>query len=240
MLIGICDDDERVCNSLMSLLKEHTRGGNAHRIKAFFTADALWFSYEDYRFDLLILDIEMPGDMNGLQVAGKIRARGDDIPIVMLTNHERYAVQSYDVHPFHYLLKPVNREKLFETVSRIEEQREIKSREIITLKTKDGLLRIPFDSILYFESRGHLLCIHTRERIITKYMSMTDIQRLCDERFIQPHRSYLVNADKIERISDGYAVLHMINGAKLPISQKKKEECIRSLMDYTISADTMI
>lgn len=107
--IAICEDEQimsaRLSDWVSSILDKHFI---EYRIETCQNGCAL-LAREPY--DLLLLDIEME-PMNGLELAGKLRERGDESRLVFITAHAQYAVDAYDVHPFHYLIKPVDVEKL--------------------------------------------------------------------------------------------------------------------------------
>lgn len=80
--------------------------------QGFENAVDLLASIEHQNYDLLFLDVLMPG-LNGLQAAREIRQKNDRIKIVFLTSSPEYAVESYSVQATNYLLKPATEERLF-------------------------------------------------------------------------------------------------------------------------------
>lgn len=239
MRIAICEDDMQTCLQLTDLLA--TQDEPIHQIKTYHSGDSLWFDYQGYKqpFDLIILDIELPGELNGLSVAKKIRAVGDNVPIVILTAFEKYALEGYEIRPFHYLVKPVQKQKLLKIIEQIEIRLNTYWNDCLNLSVQGGFWRIPFDDIFYLESRAHNVFIHTRDKIYKHYCKLSEILDLCDERFVYAHKSYAVNADMIREISGRYTTISLEDGSKVPISQQKKGDFIKSLMEYDRSFGTI-
>lgn len=242
MRIGICEDDRDLRHALRQMLMERAPSG-VDQIKMYNSGDALWFDYQDYicPFDLLILDIEMPGKLNGLDVARKIRGMGDPVKILILTSHKEYALVGYGVRPFNFLVKPVCREELYENIRNVEEQLRVTWGDCLNLQMAGGLMRIPFDDILYLESKRHHVYIHMRTtgEPLKHYGKLADVLERCDERFLCPHKSYAVNADKIQKIGDRYKKIFIFGGREIPISQQRKKEFIRALTRYDLNYRTI-
>lgn len=232
MRIAICEDDKQICEQLYGLLT--MQKNSTHQIKMYHSGDSFWFDYQGYQqpFDLIIMDIEMPGELNGISVAKKIRAKGDNVPIVILTAFIKYALDGYEVRPFHYLVKPIQKQKMFEIIEEIENRLNTYWNDCLNLSVQGGFLRIPFDDIVYLESRAHNVFIHTRQDKYKLYRKLDDVLDLCDERFLYAHKSYAVNADMIREISGRYTTIFLEDGNKIPISQQKKGDFIKSLMKY--------
>ena len=79
-------------------------------------------------YDVLLLDIIMPG-LNGIGAAREIRENDRSIPIIFLTSSPEFAVESYRVRAFDYLLKPVNGEELFRSLDNIYALKQSKKRD---------------------------------------------------------------------------------------------------------------
>ncbi|MDE6710036.1 MAG: LytTR family DNA-binding domain-containing protein, partial [Oscillospiraceae bacterium] len=110
--IAICDDDNSQINALKKML---TEWNSNTIISEYNSAEQFLFNYPDVSCDLLLLDIEM-GDMNGMELAKKLRAKGDMLPIIFITGFSQYIGDGYDVEALHYLMKPVDKKKLFQVL----------------------------------------------------------------------------------------------------------------------------
>ena len=110
----ICVDDERILlNEAVSICRELPEAGE---VTGFVWAREALDYAERRPVDLALLDINMP-DMNGIQLAAKIKERQPDTAIIFLTGYSEYAVEAFAVRASGYLLKPVTREALLAEIS---------------------------------------------------------------------------------------------------------------------------
>ncbi len=98
--IAICDDDSSQINALKKML---TEWNSSTVINEYNSAEQFLFNYPDAYCDLLLLDIEM-GDMNGMELAKELRARGDTLPVIFICGFSPYTGAGYDVEALHYLM----------------------------------------------------------------------------------------------------------------------------------------
>lgn len=119
MRIAICDDEDAQRQLLKDCLEEWSGSkGIPVEIKLFQNGENFLFLWEeDKEYDLLIFDIGM-GRMSGLELAAKIREEDNEIPILFVTGYDEYISQGYEVAALHYLIKPLNKQKLFEVLDR--------------------------------------------------------------------------------------------------------------------------
>lgn len=222
MKIAICDDEESQRMLLSNYLKEWGKDReNFVEISCFSSGESFLFAWEDETFDLLILDIEM-GALSGMELAGKIRKENEEIPILFITGYEKYMAQGYDVAAFHYLLKPVRQEKLFEILDRISKKK--KPEEKLIFPMAEGHFLLPAGKIWYVEAMGHdcLLCTAEEKRQIRMSMGAV-LKLLCGRKgFVQCHRSYLVNLQHISAIVRAEIILD--DGRRIPVSRRAHKE----------------
>lgn len=223
--VAICDDEGDGRDALLEILSTNA-AGHKYTVREYPDGEKLMFEYEEnpQPFDLVLLDLEMPV-LDGMETAVRIRRLDRDVPIIIVTKHDKYTAWGYDIHAWHYLLKPVSVEKLREALREITEARERKAQDCFILSTGSGTLRIPYDRILYFESDRNRVSIHTAhlKEHIRVYRPLHEIERICSGNFIKSHHSFLVNIYHIERISrkDWEAVLS--NGERVRISRGKMQ-----------------
>lgn len=98
--------------------------------------------------------------------------------------------------------------------------------------TRKGIEKINFDDILYFESEGRKIHVHTIERKISFNGSIENLRKKLDSRFISCHCSYEVNLTKVKRFAGG--CIEVEGGAILPVSQRRFSETKRSYYTYLI------
>lgn len=120
---AICDDSTTDAEFVGSILHQWAaERGIEVESERFASADAFLFRYaEDKSFDLLLLDVEMPGT-DGVTLAKTVRQENEAVQIVFITGYSDYIAEGYDVAALHYLVKPVSREKLFAVLDRAWEK----------------------------------------------------------------------------------------------------------------------
>ena len=107
--VAICDDDVNLTTKLESIICEIARDkGIKIDVDVFFDGLPLIenIMHNNVRYDMLFLDIEME-NLDGLETARKIRELDELVYLIYVTNYESYAVEAYEVHPFRFLLKPI-------------------------------------------------------------------------------------------------------------------------------------
>ncbi len=214
--IGICDDDINQISFLKSLLKDWAEKNNYNlKIKEFNNAESFLFHYEEEKnFDILLLDIEM-GEINGVELAKKVRKEDETLQIVFITGYSDYIIEGYEVSALHYLMKPVNTDKLFQTLNRAVEK--LKHNEkFLFLETIDGNIKIPFYQIEYIEVIKNYITVYAKEEYTSK-ITLTDIEKLLDNSFFKTSRSYIVRLSAIKKITKTSVVLNSL--AEIPISR---------------------
>ena len=226
MRIAICDDEQAQQLLVEKYLLEW---GEEHQISIttslFPNGESFLFSWEeDKEYDLLILDIEM-GKMNGMELAGEIRKQDEEIPILFITGYDSYMAQGYEVSALHYLLKPVNKEKFFAVLDKLQKNREkTDSEEKLLFHTEEGNLSLPISKIWYVEAYGHQSILYTQEDEYVLKHSISAVEKLFEgkKEFIRCHRSYLVSLQHISAIVKNEIILD--NKKRLPVSRNLSKE----------------
>src|SRR5690606_24236814 len=161
--------------------------------------------------DILFSDIEMPG-ITGIEMMKQIIGQ---VPApVFITSHPEYALQSFDLEIFDYLLKPINSERFSKCINRLEEffvlhqkAMAIDNREegndYMIIKQGYDKFKVNFDEILYLEAMKDYTKICTAEK--QNYLVVETLggllQQLPSDRFQRIHRSYIVNIGRITHFS---------------------------------------
>lgn len=154
--------------------------------------------------DLVILDIELkdPG-INGIDLAGIICETNKNTIIVFVTAYGQYAVDSFTVHPYSYVLKPIDVEGFKNLVKEIVHKIECQYKsnaDKLTLKINDELVHLSKEDILFIEVEHHKSIIHTQSGIWESSKSLNDIGEILGPGFLRVHRSFIVNLDRIKTI----------------------------------------
>lgn len=210
--ITICDDSEVYRQYLMDLLQAWGKmHAQACHFSQFSSAEEFLFAWEDHQdVSVFLLDIEMPG-MNGVELARLIRQRNAQAQIVFITGYSEYMAIGYDVEALHYLVKPIESEKLYAVLDRAVAR--LQRQEPTLLIEQHGVLtRVAVSQIRYIEVNRNYVTIH----VDTAYeirRSMKEIESLLDKRFLRIGRSCIVNLTYVMQVSR--TELTLTDGTKL-------------------------
>lgn len=158
--------------------------------------------------DIALLDIELSGqELNGLNVAQRIRRYNKDAYIVFITGYSQYALESFDVHPYGYVLKPIKiarlQELMEEIIQRLKRPDEAMS-GIITARLNDEIVHINHKDIIFIEVENHRSIIHTQRAMMEIRKSLDDLEAILGSDFLRVHRSFIVNLTKIKKVRETY------------------------------------
>lgn len=227
--IAICDDEPKQIDSLTTLIS-YWRSINNYTcaIDTFPSAESFLFVYsEEQNWDILLLDIEM-GSMNGVELAKKIRENNYSIQIIFITGYSDYISEGYEVSALHYLMKPVDREKLFRTLDRAYEN-SLRYMQYLTLKLPDSTVRVPFSEIRYLEVRQNYVTVHAdREYTVKHPLREFENQLAPDDSFFRVGRSYIVNLRCIRQVIKKEILL--LDGTIIPLPRGMYEPLNREII----------
>ncbi|NAS29553.1 response regulator [Flavobacteriaceae bacterium R38] len=180
--------------------------------------------------DVIFLDINMP-HLSGLSISKMIPK---DTAIVFTTAYAEYAVESYTINAFDYLLKPISLERFSKTISKLTAKFNTKNTivpvntESKTIFIKSGLVthQVALQDISYLEKDGNYIYYVTADtKIMARETIAEALQNLTGD-FIQIQKSYIVNFKKIETIETDFIT---IRANKLPIGSQYKNKLISKM-----------
>lgn len=230
--IALCDDDSRELTHVGALLEQYqSRNHIAARIDTFPNAMALMDALRRETYHLLILDILMPG-FSGIQAARELRSFDSETKILFLTSSPEYAVESYQVDAFYYLLKPIRSADLFPVLDRLLQQlRRAEDTLLVTLPS--GLVRLPCSRVEVLEVNSKRLLFYLSDgtlREVRGTLAEYEPQLLKTGFFVKVHRSYLVNMDYILHLKATELVT--CTGKTVPISRLVSAQVRQEYMDF--------
>ncbi len=180
-------------------------------------------------FDIIFMDIKLPGDMSGIDCARTIRERGNRFThLIFLTRSRDHAVESYEVSAKGYMLKPVDREKLEKLLDSLLPECSTSEIHVISKRMRQT---IRLRDIQYIESSGRVIYIQTRMGSIKVTRKLDDMERtISDRRFLRCHKSYLVNMDEVENTEERFFVFP--DGKRIPMRQRDSASLRRQYISY--------
>jgi DNA-binding LytR/AlgR family response regulator len=182
--------------------------------------------------DLLFLDIEMPY-ITGIEF---LKNLANPPKVIFTTAYERYAIQGYELDVLDYLLKPISPDRFLKAVNKAYDYFQSKQgneQAYFFVKTDNKLEKIQFDEILFIEAMENYVAIYTGDKKIITHSTLKAInEKLPGNRFIQPHKSYLVNINRIDAIEGN--VLH-VTKYEVPVSKYQKEEVLEKIINNKLA-----
>ncbi len=235
--IAICDDDTTEIQLLKSYLDNYQiKNDDNFTVTTYSSSVDMINEYTHAgRFHIIFLDVEMP-ELNGLALAQRIRSLPDkQVKIVFVSNYPEYMQESFDVHAFHYLKKPLTYERFSYIVQRLIADFENDEVSKLVINHGDYSELINLSELIYMETikgmRDSLKIITTTGEYEAKG-SLSEYENvLTDNAFIAPHRSILVNLSHIKLVYKNELILD--NNTHIPLSRRREKE-IRELFSKQI------
>ncbi|WP_438490827.1 LytR/AlgR family response regulator transcription factor [Paenibacillus sp. IHBB 3054] len=226
--IAICDDQRTEASRLEELLMKLLMNlqGITGTIEIFESGQSLLTAMSSTAYDIVYLDIEMPG-YNGIEVAEKIRLEDAGVLIIYVTSHTSYMRRSFEVHPFRYLLKPIDEHELqAATVKAVQQCMQRSNVLSFSIHHMDYNLKV--DDIMYITvERGKKLVLCTENATYSYYGKLGELEgRLWPHDFCRVHTGYLVNWLYVRSLSK--ELIQLKNGVELPVSRSRSSDSLRS------------
>lgn len=236
--IGYCDDNATVLKTLGAVLNQYRaeRGLDMECAAFHSPLDLLAKIERGVRFDVLLMDILMPGE-DGIEAAKEIRKYDRNVKIIFLTSSAEFAVQSYEVEAFYYMLKPLRVDSVFSLLDKVIAVCEQERTSRLVIRCKDGISCIEPHRLEYCEVIHRTLYIHLLDGTVAESIGCMD--ELCRELesfgcFLRPHRSYMVNLAYVQNLS--YRALTLSCGVEIPIPRGRYQEIKKAYLEYAFQS----
>ena len=229
MRIAVCEDN----NIVAAFMEDYIASMEAENIEyeIFTSGDDLihYMEQENVTFNILFMDIEMPG-RNGIETSAYVREKDKNALIIFITDHKEYVYEVFDVLPFRFLIKPVTREALNLVMKKAFEHFNL-TKQVFFFKQNKTQLQVAFDEIIYFEGNLRKVRLVTTGGEYDFYGKISEVVKKLDGNlFLQIHNSYIVNMDQIRKISESVVLLK--SGITIPISKKYREYVRQKHIQY--------
>lgn len=237
MKIAICEDNTIQQNILTTALDSYrTPAGEYVQYDVYHNGLDLLASINTHLYDVLLLDILMPG-FTGIETAREIRESNEKIPIIFLTTSQEFAIESYRVHAFDYLMKPVDQNALFEALDRAYAMTESTLAKSIMIQTTKAVYVLALSQIEFLEVNNHTLSFHLIDgtvKSLSGRLSDYEDTLLRHSEFLKIHRSYIINMDFMKSLNQKSFIT--LTGNEVPISRNLLPDIRKRYIEHLHSA----
>lgn len=236
--MALCDDTYDDLLQIKKMVDEYVESRKLSvDVSLFNHPDELLTLVETKSFHVYLLDIVMPM-VNGIQTARELRWNDKNAQVVFITSEKSYALEAFDVNAVNYILKPVDKTKLFDTLDRILKDIKIEEVEPITIKVKGGIRKINLKNVQYIEYSNHSVkyMLNSGETVqtVTLRINFNDYisQNILDKNFVRCHESFLVNLSYIDVLLKNQIELR--GQRTIPVSKSRYGEIQKAYLDYQL------
>ncbi len=230
MRIAVCDSDIEICRDIRNMILNQRPES---KVKVFLSSEELL--REEMDFQIYFLDIK---GVSGMELAHKIREKEGDNGggrsiLIFVTGYREYMEEAFDVHAFHYLLKPIHPDKFGQVLERAWQEAEYKENQkddAILLKISNRKLRVFLRDIYYVESNNKKVSVHTNDGVYDVQGKMDEFETLFGPSFYRCHRCYLVNFAKVSSYNQNEIIIE--NGDSIMLAYKKYSAFVKAYLSY--------
>ena len=196
--IGICDDEASMRRLLRAPLEQKLQLlGADYRIFEYDCGETLLTRPETEWLDILFLDIEMK-QLSGMETAKNLRKRDSHTLLIFVTAYPDFVFQGYEVHAFHYILKPYENQKIMKVLEQAVKELGQNREHYFTLEQKSGTTKIPAKKILAFSSDRRKIIISLEDGNKLEFYGKLDaVETDLPDYFIRCHNRHLVNLNYV-------------------------------------------
>lgn len=220
LTIGICDDEANMRKALrLPLEKKLQLLGEEYRILEYDSGEGLLSRPDLDGLDLLFLDIEMKG-LNGMDTAKALRRRESETVLIFVTAHPDYVFLGYEIHAFHYILKPCEERKIMDVLEQALTELKRHGEQFFTIEQKSGVRRIPLKKISAFVSDRRKITVITDSGEPDFYGRLSEMEASLPDYFIRIHNRCLVNLNYVTALEKDNC---LCAGRSLPVSRTYRQ-----------------
>lgn len=227
----LADDRKLIADHINRFFSETERF--SCRVTEFASAESFLKAYRKGEFDIIYLDICM-GEMNGIQLAERLRMGDDRINIIFMSTTREFVFKTFASAPKGYLCKPYSYEDFAEVTNRTIKVYTEKER-FIKITLPHNVLTVPITEIVSVMSNNHNTEIKLLTgQVIRSNMLFKDLEDALsgEERFLLPIRGVLINMDYAVKISNNNIIMQ--DGSSCPIRQRGSKEITSRFTKYLV------
>lgn len=233
MRIAICDDDGQELARLSELMTQYQL---SHRINLecclFHNGIDFLCDMKGGEYDLILLDPLMKG-IGGMQAVRELREQDKNVKLIFISSSSEFAIESYSVEAYHYLLKPISADSLFPLLDKDRSEVSVQEEQGFVLKNRDGIIRVAFARLEYVEVINKTVSFHLAGGEICEVTAaLTDFEGklLSRPEFLKTHRSYLINLNYVQKMGVNGIVTR--NGHTIPVSRQRRSQIQEAYLDF--------
>ena len=161
-----------------------------------------------------------------------------EIEILFVSQYKEMVFDAYAVRHAAFIPAPIEAQYFYQGMERAVKNLERRHKAYLTLSSRGIISRIDLDDILYMESNLKQLCVHTRRGAQEFPRQLESVKPLLDHRFVQCHKSFIVNMDHVADLDIAAMCMNLSTGGVVPVSSRKLKETRDAFLNYsTESAD---
>lgn len=191
--------------------------------------------FEPGRFHAVFLDICMD-QLNGIETARQLRSMDTQALLIFVTTSQEYAFDAFPLHPFDYLVKPVNPDKLHGLLREMMRVLDSDAHKTLTVRTGRSDLQLPLALLTAAVAQGHTVELHLADRqTLQCTMAFHELEEKLrgESRFITCNRGILINMDQVSALRGDDFV--MKDGARYPLRVRGRAAVINAFTQYQFS-----
>ena len=229
--LALVEDERDAADALAAFIERYSQERSEEfEITRF--GNAIDFEMCRQRFDLVFMDIQMPG-INGMEAARLLRTYDDETPIIFVTNLAQYAVRGYEVNALDFIVKPVTYFNFRMRMDKAMRHIRRNAGHSVMVSTRDGMRVIPMADIEYVEVSRHDLSYHIygeKDPFVVYGSLVAFEEEVAGGPFVRISNSCLVNMNQIRSVKG--ASLLMKGGDTLYFSRSKKRDAIDTITAF--------
>lgn len=227
--IAIVEDEAEFSMQLQSFLEQYREEENTRfKVSVFSCGEEILKDYQPV-YDVILLDIEMPG-INGMDAAAKIREEDQDVVMMFITNIASYAIRGYEVGALDFVMKPITYYAFAMRFTRALKRVRTRLKQEVLLTLSDGVKKLEIQQIYYVEVQNRILHYHTTEGEYCMRGTMQSVeQALAPHPFVKCNHWYIVNLKHVSEVRQNTAI---VGGHELEISRRNRTPFLKALADY--------
>nr|QGT51237.1 DNA-binding response regulator [uncultured Firmicutes bacterium] len=228
--IAICDDDSEIAKNLSTQVQKYFAVWRKEvSIEVFYTASQLMAVHNERVFDFYLLDILLGRNCNGVALAKQIRNLCPSAEIVFITGFDDFRNEAFDIHAFHYLIKPIKFQMICKLFNDYFKRLNACEKPFIIVQQDRKRIKVIQEDIIYVSNKENMAIYHTTHGEVREYKSLKNVLKKLDSRFAQPNSKCIVNLCRMRGMEKN--ICSMQNGMTFNITRAYGSDFKKKFID---------